>query len=437
MTENNGHTSFEKGFAERFGQFGQTPDPAVWPRIEAGLQRRKRVILFYRLAAAASFLLLFSLAGWLVFHSQHPDAMQPPTVVHETEQKIPEKEAMEVPDSKVAETIKEQLAESPDKLAQTFETEKVSPMPAEDKEPGVVSAPLQEISPAIAAITVPDPLAEIISAEEREELPLLDPTASIEIPDATTPVLAEEKLPDLKETDLVLQTNDFFTEKPVEGKWQLALGYGTIQGQAVSDQSVAYEATTANFRQDPFSSKLSTETMGFSSIEDTRHSQPLSLGILVNRNLNSSLDLETGLLFTRLKTTSTTSVSNNEFTEYGSELFYVGIPVSIRLNMIQGRRFGMYISQGAVLEKGVRTRYYVSYFAFDVLQHSEDKTYVAEGVQISSLTALGFEFRLTDLLSIYAQPGLQVFFLNQTQPYNIRSSSAIWPSFQTGLKFRF
>ncbi len=436
MTENKKHTGFEEGFRESFGDFRQMPDPAVWSRIEAGLRRRRKVILFYRLAAAASFLLLFSIAGWLVFRSQYPAAMQPPTVVHEADQKIPEKEILKVPDRKLAQTVKDQIAESPDEPAKPFEPETISQMPAEEIESEKVSPHLHEISPPIDAITRPEPLAEIISPEEKEELPLLDPTATIETADTTKPVLAEEKLPDLKEIDLVLQTDDFLPEKPVEGKWQLALGYGTIQGQAVSDQSVAYEATTANFRQDPFSSKLSTETSKLTSIEDTRHTQPLTFGILVNRSLNSSLDIETGLLFTRLKTTSKTSVFNNEFTEYGSELFYVGIPVSIRLNMIRGRRFGMYISQGAVLEKGIRNRYYVSHYAFEVLQHSEDQTYVAEGVQISSLTALGFEFRLSNLLSIYAQPGLQVFFLNQTQPYNIRSSSAIWPSFQTGLKFR-
>ncbi|HHN47861.1 MAG TPA: hypothetical protein ENN08_02835 [Bacteroidales bacterium] len=436
MTENKKHTGFEERFKESFGDFRQAPDPALWLRIEAGLDRRRKVILFYRLAAAASLLLLFSIAGWFVFRSQHPGAMQPPTVVHEAEQKIPEKEILEVPDRKLAETLKDQIAESPHEPSKPFEPETISQMPAEEKESDVVSPHVHEISPPIDAITRPDPLAENITPEEKEELPLLDPTATIETPDATKPVLVEEKLPDLKEIDLVLQTDDFLPEKPVEGKWQLALGYGTIQGQAVNDQSVAYEATTANFRQDPFSSKLSTETSKHTSIEDTRHTQPLTFGILVNRNLSSSLDIETGLLFTRLKTTSKTSVFNNEFTEYGSELLYVGIPVSIRLNMIRGRRFGMYISQGAVLEKGIRNRYYVSHYAFEVLQHSEDQTYVAEGVQISSLTALGFEFRISNLLSIYAQPGLQVFFLNQTQPYNIRSSSAIWPSFQTGLKFR-
>jgi hypothetical protein len=166
------------------------------------------------------------------------------------------------------------------------------------------------------------------------------------------------------------------------------------------------------------------------------HSQPITFGVLVYRSFSENWGIESGLLYTRLKSSSRTNLQNDEYTLYSSELNYIGLPVSIRLNMVQGRRFGMYLSQGAVIEKAIRVRYTTKMFISEDLNSTEQGVYMAEGVQVSSLTALGFEFRLTKLLSIYAQPGLQVYFLNQTQPYNIRSSSAIWPSLQTGLKFQ-
>jgi len=435
MTENKKHTGFEEGFRESFGDFRQMPDPAVWSRIEAGLRRRRKVILFYRLAAAASLALLFSIAGWLVFHSYQPDAPPPAIVSQEPLQEFPETKAPELPDEDILKPFEDYIQESKDRLAQTIEEQKekpaavieieTEPVHIKDHEPGLQSP----------IITEPAPIAEIISPLETEEIPGIETPGIAEIIAEDTQQIAEKELPDITDPALLLQTGDFLPEKPQERKWQLALGYGTIQGQALSDPKEAYESTSANFRQDRFSSKLSAETGQFSSVENTSHSQPLTIGFLVNRNFSDSWGIETGLMMTRLKTFSTTSITNDTYAEYGSELFYLGVPVSIRLNMIRGRRLGMYLSQGAVLEKGIRTRYYSNYYVFDVLQNSEDKVYVAEGVQISSLTALGFEFRLTDLLSIYAQPGLQIFFLNQTQPYNIRSSSAIWPSFQTGLKF--
>jgi hypothetical protein len=425
MTEKNEHTGFEKGFQESFGDFMQLPDPAVWSRIEAGLQRKKRVILFARFATAASLLLLFSVTGWLVFRTSDPALMHPPMVSHQTETEVSEIEAIEIPETAVAEADQyiKAVPGTKNELAQTIEPGKAQPVL-----PQVIEA-----EPVLADISDPQPSPETPIADYTDDVTILDPT---EIAVQSQPEIAEQKLPTLEEIERMLAPEEFLPEKAEARNWQLALGYGTIQGQAVTDPSVSFDASNANFGQDPFSAKLSTETRQFESVETTNHSQPITLGFLINRNFSDSWGIETGLLFTRLKTTTTTNIINDEYTEYGSELFYVGIPASIRLNMIRGRRFGMYISQGAVLEKGVRTRYYSNHYAFDALKGSEDESYVAEGVQISSLTALGFEFRLTDLISIYAQPGLQVFFLNQTQPYNIRSSSAIWPSLQTGLKFQ-
>jgi len=425
MTEKNGHTSFEKGLQESFGDFMQTPNPAVWLRIEAGLQRRRRIVLFARLAAAASLLLLFSITGRLVFRTSDPASMHPPMVSQQTEPEFPETEALEVPKTIVTEAdqILKPVQDSKKQLAQTLEpakTQAVQPQVSEEK-------------PLLADITAPEPTPETPIEDYSDDGTILEPTEIVLQPE---PVIAEQKLPTIEEVELLLATEEFLPEKPEEKKWQLAMGYGTIQGQGINDPSQSFERADANFSQDPFSAKLSTETRSFTSVENTEHSQPITLGFMVNRSFSGAWGIETGLLLTRLKTVSNTNIVNDEYTVYGSELFYVGIPVSIRLNMIQGRRFGMYISQGVVLEKGVKTRYYSNLYSFDALKSTEEETYIAEGVQISSLTALGFEYKISELLSLYAQPGLQVFFLNQTQPYNIRSSSAIWPSFQTGLKFQ-
>lgn len=427
MTENNGHTGFEKGLQESFGDFMQSPDSVVWSRIEARLQRRRRIILFARLAAAASLLLLFSISGWLVFRTSGPTYIHPPEVTHQTKPDLPEKEALEVPETTLTEADKiiEPVQESKTQLAKAIKPSKIQPdFPLETKEETLI--------------------ADITTPEQKIEPPIVDNTGDVTNLDATEiavqsePLIIEQELPTPEEVErmLAIEEEDFLPEKPESKKWQLAMGYGTIQGQAVSDQSEAYENLNANFSQDPFSAKLSGETRDFTSVENTVHSQPITFGVLVYRSFSENWGIETGLLYTRLKSSSRTNLQNDEYTLYSSELNYVGLPVSIRLNMIHGRRFGMYLSQGAVIEKAIRVRYTTKMFISEDLNSTDQGVYMAEGVQVSSLTALGFEFRLTGLLSIYAQPGLQVFFLNQTQPFNIRSSSAIWPSLQTGLKFQ-
>lgn len=419
----NEHTDFDKRLKESFAGFKQSPDPALWSRIEKRLQRHKRIVLFARFAAAASLLLLLGLTGWLVFQTSNTHEMHAPVLTHEVEKKIPEAKNLKVPEKLVPETkpVRGLLQENKSKQAQTTEPEKVSPVLPALKEP------------VLADINEPEPAPEIIPPAQTVKLPIPDLT---EIPAQAEPILTEQSLYDIKNIGFFPDTEDFLLPKTEEKKWQLALSYGTIHGQSVSDHADTYETTTANFAYDLFSSKLIQETSMFASVESTTHAQPITLGFKLSRTFFGVWGLETGLLFTRLKTTSKTNIVNGEYAEYGSELFYVGIPASISLNMIRGRRFGMYISQGLMIEKGVKNRYYSNYYAFDVLKKTEEESYVADGIQISSLTALGFEFRLSNLISIYAQPGLQVFFLNKTQPYSIRSSSAIWPSLQTGLKIQ-
>jgi hypothetical protein len=425
MTENNGNNSFEKGFRESFGDFMQSPDPAVWNRIEAGLQRRKRIVLFARFAAAASLLLLFSVSGWLVFRTSDPSFLHPPLVSHQSEISVPETSKQLVPETRIAEKTPS-IKDTDEKIGGSDQTQEAARIKKEISDE-------KAIEPLLAETNKPTQEEEPTVDEYTGEITLTDP---IEIAVQSEPAIAEQKLPTLEEVERLLATEEFLPEKPEEKKWQLALGYGTIQGQAITDASETSDNLDANFGGDPFSAKLSKETRGLSSVENTVHSQPITFGVLVHRSFSENWGMESGLLYTRLKSSSRTNLLNDEYSLYSSEVNYIGLPVSIRLNMIQGRRFGMYISQGAVIEKAIRVRYTTKMFVSEALKSTEQGLYMAEGVQVSSLTAIGFEYRFTKLLSLYAQPGLQVFFLNQTQPYNIRSSSAIWPSLQTGLKFQ-
>lgn len=425
MAENNGHTSFEKGLRESFGDFMQSPDPAVWQKIEAGLKRRKRIVLFARFAAAASVLLLFSITGWLVLRTSDPALLHAPEVAHQSEIVSPGTITQQVPENAIAQKTSS-IKEPEEKSSKPYQTQEALKFKEE------ISVE-NEAEPVLAEISDPTPNPETPPADHTGDLAITYPT---ETAVQSEPIIADQKLPTLEEAERLLATEEFLPAKPEESKWQLALGYGTIQGQAVNDPSEAYDNLNANFGQDPFSAKLSSETRGFTSVENTLHSQPITFGVLIHRSFSENWGIESGMLYTRLKSSSRTNLQNDEYTLYSSEVNYIGLPVSIRLNMIQGRRFGMYISQGAVIEKGIRVRYTTKLFVSEALKSAEQGIYMAEGVQVSSLTAIGFEYRFTKLLSIYAQPGLQVFFLNQTQPYNIRSSSAIWPSLQTGLKFQ-
>lgn len=424
MGKENKNTSFENGIKESFNDFSYSPVPAVWSRIEAGLQRRRRLVFFTRLAAAAAFLLLFGISGWMFYRNSTVELTQPALVLKELETVVPEAtNPVNVDLTPEANSLKS-VTEKPTVVAHSFnpknEITGTSKLIVES-----------DLLPEESDIRIA--LSEPVTSEESVEPKLADIKAEAENAEIGT---VEQNLEALKEFDLLLQKDDFLAEKPKEKGWQLGLGYGTTAGNSENDPSISYESTSANFTQDYFSNELAAETKRFEDLENTSHSHPISIGIMVNKALSEKWGLESGLLFTRLKTTASKNPVNTAYTEYVSEILYLGIPLSVRFSIIKGRRFGLYASQGFLLEKGVKTWYSTNNYYNGQLTDSQSTSYTAEGVQLSSLTSLGVEYKLGDLISIYLQPGFQIFFLNETQPYNIRSSSPFWPSVQTGLRFQ-
>jgi hypothetical protein len=429
MEKEQEHTNFESGLKDSFREFEYAPAPAVWSRVEAGLHRRRKIVLFVTLAAAATFLLLFGISGWMFYRNMMIDLV-PATVLKQEIKPVPEQKA-----------IADQLPATPDKTTPKINPEHKST--AEQPSTPEKKIPEAEFTKTLASVQEESKEEILSEGEIQSEMQTINPEESELLP-ADVPVKIENReepatdysTEALSLFDLTLYDDDYPDEKSIEKSWQLGLGYGTTSGNSEGNSSISYESNSANFTGDYFSNELAAETKRFEDLENTSYSHPISIGIMVNKALSEKWGLETGLLFTRLKTMASANPANNIYTEYVSEILYIGVPLSVRFSIISKRRFGLYASQGLVLEKGVKTWYSTNNYFNGVLTDSQSTSYTAEGVQLSSLTSLGVEYKLSDLISIYLQPGLQVFFLNETQPFNIRSSSPFWPSVQTGLRFQ-
>jgi hypothetical protein len=417
------NTSFENGIKESFSDFSYPPVTAVWSRVEAGLQRRRKIILFTQLAAAATFLVLFGISGWMFYRNMMID-IAPATLSEQEIQPFIEQES-------IADQLTPAHDATPSLINPKRETIAKQPSPPGNR---IMVADLTKSAAPVQDKSKEESLSEIktVYPEESEPQPAEVPV-KIDKKEAPATVYSTEAL---SLYDLTLYDDDYPDEKQKDKSWQLGLGYGTTAGNTESDPAASYRSNSANFTGDYFSTELSAETKRFENLENTTYSHPISIGIMVNKSLSEKWGLETGLLFTRLKTTASTNPVNNAYTEYVSEILYIGVPLSVRFSIISKRRFGLYASQGLVLEKGVKTWYSTNNYHNGELTDSQSTSYTAEGVQLSSLTSLGVEYKLSDLISIYLQPGFQVFFLNETQPFNIRSSSPFWPSLQTGLRFQ-
>jgi hypothetical protein len=117
-------------------------------------------------------------------------------------------------------------------------------------------------------------------------------------------------------------------------------------------------------------------------------------------------------------------------------LYYLGVPLGIRFAITERKRFGLFATQSVIIEKGITSSSYTDTYTQGVLSGSENNEAGIRGIQLSSLTGLGADVKIAGNLSAYGQAGIQVFMLNSTQPYNIRSARVAWPSFQVGLRMK-
>lgn len=429
---------FKDFIRESLRNYEANPPSGTWDKILLRISPRKKIAPLYVLIPAAAFALLLG-AGLVFFLPAKRTAtvsentgvhVQPPAAVTEraiteaagntTSSAVPEFSTGTGNTSASAASSGSSLKVVPGALA-------VNPA---DKQ---IAVPANELTPDQDPVEVK--YAETTLAEVTDS----DVTALQDSSEDAIAGLKPEIAPDPgTETALIpvstgLPGQDHSPEK-VSRNWTLALQYGSLQDFSVEEQDLAMNSRDNSYSFDRTSSRVAIETSFFEDIENTSHNPPVSFGLLLSKPFARRWAAETGLLYTRLGYTVRTTELNDAYKEYFTSLDYIGIPLSLRFNLIDGRRGGLYISQSAVFEKGLAYHTSItSYTRGDVEEEGKIRNRVS-GLQMSSLTALGGEIRIFNRVSLFGQAGLQCFFLNSTQPYSIRSARMAWPSFQSGLR---
>lgn len=218
--------------------------------------------------------------------------------------------------------------------------------------------------------------------------------------------------------------------------WGLAFGYGSNPVIELSQKESAMNSPKSNFTYDENSAEVANETSYFENVENTTHNAPVSLGILISKPAGKRWNLETGLIYTKLGYLIRTAEKYESYHEYRNEIYYLGIPLGIRFGLLERRHFGIFSTQSFIIEKGIAGRAYADTYSKGLLKVSESTNVSIRGIQLSSLTGIGAEVNIAPKFAVYGQGGVQLFFLNGTQPYNIRSARMAWPSFQVGLRIK-
>ena len=149
----------------------------------------------------------------------------------------------------------------------------------------------------------------------------------------------------------------------------------------------------------------------------TKHHQPIKLGVSIRYNINNRWSLQTGLNYSRLASDFS---YEKRGTEYAVEqkLQYIGIPVNASYSFIKTKRFNVYATAGAEIEKLVKGEANLSAEAMS--QITPTHTTIKEGRPVfSTALSIGGELRISKDVSAYIEPGISHHFNNGSNVENI------------------
>lgn len=226
-------------------------------------------------------------------------------------------------------------------------------------------------------------------------------------------------------------------KKSKHNNWMLAASYGS-QGNvdlASNTGAVDFVSSSPNFYDRTLSSANTnyTSIMATNDFTKKTYNDPLSFGLTVRKQLNKTLSLESGLVYTYLL--STFENSGVQRSEAKLHLHYIGIPVNLITELWENSKWDVYLSTGFMAEKGIQSLYVQSqYFGTEAVTTTA-KTNI-NGIQWSINGGVGVTYKIKRQLGVYFEPKFSRYFDNN-QPVSARTDHPFVFGLSAGLRMGF
>jgi len=227
-------------------------------------------------------------------------------------------------------------------------------------------------------------------------------------------------------------------QKSKHNNWMLAASYGSQGNVDLASNNNGggdFVSSSPNF----YDKTLSAANTNYTSIMATNdftkktYNDPLSFGLTVRKQLNKTLALESGLVYTYLL--STFENSGVQRSEAKLHLHYIGIPVNLITELWENSKWEVYLSTGFIAEKGIQSLYVQSqYFGTEVVTTTA-KTKI-NGIQWSINGGVGVSYKIKRQLGIYFEPKFSRYFENN-QPVSARTDHPFVFGLSAGLRIGF
>lgn len=176
----------------------------------------------------------------------------------------------------------------------------------------------------------------------------------------------------------------------------------------------------ANFFDERYMAMIPTSDL----YEETKHHQPISVGMQVGFHLLPKLKLSTGLVYTKVSSDFISGVSDTR-TVSTQDLHYIGIPLNLSYSVWEYKGLHTYVTAGG---EG----------AVNIKNHTETDGEVKESkrdkMQWSTNASVGIQYDFIPQLGVYVEPGMKYYFDNGSQIENIFKDKKLNFNIQFGLR---
>ncbi len=181
---------------------------------------------------------------------------------------------------------------------------------------------------------------------------------------------------------------------------------------------------------------IMTDTYEIPSSAKMEHKTPISVGLGVGYNLNERWSLQSGLVYTLLRSELEYSQTPESFITWKQNLHYVGIPLSVSYKIAEWNKFLVYASAGGMCELNVSGKLKKT-IESEGLEKIENENLRMKKPLFSINTRAGITYPLWRFINVYAEAGTSYYFDNKSNIETIRSENPFDVSLQAGIRFGF
>lgn len=316
----------------------------------------------------------------------------------------------------------------------TAEIVRLAQLPADRLVTLLPQMPMQLDEATLLAVAQPSPARWLENFTENTGCEEVVPDADVVLPERVsqqTEEVAETAAPPTR-SEMMAQSSAQTSPAPIQENravrvakprrgWQVGVSAGSGTSGSLAVQNTENDVLSDRLDSTP----EYTDTLLLQPLEprtvtapsNLSHELPLSVGVTLSHDLGRGFSLETGVVYTLLRSKYSTLKSSTI-----QRLHLLGVPLRVHKELYTARNFSLYAGAGGMVEIPV-------YASLGAVRLHERR------VQCSLGAVLGAEYRLGGSAALYLEPECS-WYLTETRLETYRTDKPLNLSLRAGLRFR-